>query len=233
MEKISFCLTNFNRVEFLFRSFAQIIDDERIGEIIISDDASLLEIFERVKKGVEQLNNPKIKLFRNQYNQGVYMNKMLSVQLASNEYCVVADSDNIYGEDFLDRIYEKVWNKDVIFSPVLARPVFNFTHFSGITISKENIKECMTMPKSETITNLMNFFVNRNSYLEVFDDKHEPWGSDSIYFFYLWIKSGRKFYCMPNLQYTHEVHPGSNYVAHAKISEPMVFALVEKLKQLQ
>jgi len=40
MNKISLCITTFNRFAYLFKSFEQVIDDDRIGEVIIVDDHS-------------------------------------------------------------------------------------------------------------------------------------------------------------------------------------------------
>jgi glycosyltransferase involved in cell wall biosynthesis len=45
MRKISLCLTNYNRKELLMESFAHVLNDERISEIIISDDHSDEDIY--------------------------------------------------------------------------------------------------------------------------------------------------------------------------------------------
>jgi len=231
--KITFAVTNYNRYEMLFRSFSKILDDDRVGEICIVDDNSHPEVWSKLSDRVDSTNHPKIKMYRNHENLGVYRNKHRAVSLSSFEWVLVADSDNIYGVDYLDRVFEKIWDKDVIFNPVYALPVFKFDEFSGIMLTKENVASYSNLRWFETGLNLMNYFCNRDSYLEVWDASHEPIGSDSIYQNYNWLRSGKKIYFMPNLTYEHTVHSGSHYVQNAAVSTPMVFDVVEKLKLLK
>jgi glycosyltransferase involved in cell wall biosynthesis len=41
MRTISICIPTYNRVEMLFESFAKVIDNDNISEIVIVDDASI------------------------------------------------------------------------------------------------------------------------------------------------------------------------------------------------
>jgi hypothetical protein len=86
--------------------------------------------------------------------------------------------------------------------------------------------------------NAMNFFVNRDEYLRVFDTtKEEPWTADSIYFNYLWLKAGNKIYVTPGMQYDHRVndHAGqepSHYSTHNRKTGNFYNEVVQKLKEL-
>ena len=48
--KISICLTNYNRESMLHEAIAQVIDDDRIDDIVISDDCSEYNLYGRVKQ---------------------------------------------------------------------------------------------------------------------------------------------------------------------------------------
>lgn len=223
-------------MEWVLRSFEQVLYDPRVSEIVISDDASDPEIYRQLENAVGGMD--KVKLFRNERNMGVYVNKKISVELATNEYACVWDSDNIYGIDYIDKLfqYQYMWDENILYSPDFAKPIFDFTQYSGWTFSKENISKFVSnptnYPKLETLLNLMNFFVNRKSFLDCWDGGHEPIGSDSIYQNFNWLKSGRKIVVLGGLEYEHVIHDGSHYRNNAIVSTPMVYDVVEKLKRL-
>ena len=231
MEKISFCLTNYNRSGLLIKSFAQILGDERIGEIIISDDHSDIGVYQHL---VDYFKfNPKVKFFRNYNRVGVYENKMQSVKNASFKWCVVADSDNEYDANFIDKIYEQNWHENTILQPYFLKPVFDYRRYSGITITKHNVWSFIGKPLFDCLLNSMNFFINREQYLKVWEPRENILGADSIYFNYLWFKSGNKMLVVPGLEYNHLVHEGSNYKAYEKESAPQAKEIEKLLKQMR
>ena len=65
--KITISLPTWNRDDLLFQSFEKVYNDERVSEIIISDDASDKEIFESVFAKSKLLQ--KVKLYKNFTNQ--------------------------------------------------------------------------------------------------------------------------------------------------------------------
>ena len=71
MQKISLCITTYNRNAYLFKSFEQVINDDRIGEVVIVDDCSELGLYQHIAERCKY--NPKIKLFRNESNLGVFL----------------------------------------------------------------------------------------------------------------------------------------------------------------
>jgi len=209
---ISLCITSWNRDSLTFDCFRQVLNDERVSEIVIVDDHSDERIYNNLVFMCNGLD--KVKIYRNETNLGCYHNKRRSVELASNKWVIVFDSDNTMTKEYLDAIPE-VWVESNIYQPEFARPHFDFTKFAGSVISKEFVKGYMRQKHFTTMLNAMNFFINREKYLEVFDtSKSEPWTADSIYFNYLWLKAGYKIYVVPNLQYDHLVHNGSHYKAN-------------------
>ena len=78
---ISVSITHYNISHFLENALKIIKDDERISEIIITDDCSNLQEYQNAKEIVGTINNPKIKLIRNDVNLGNYMNKLKSLKI--------------------------------------------------------------------------------------------------------------------------------------------------------
>lgn len=195
-----------------FDSFRNVLYNDIISEIVIVDDCSDERIYSNLAFMVNGLN--KVKLYRNDRNLGCYYNKRRVVELASNEWVILFDSDNIIGPDYISSISGKELNRNYIYQPEYARPHFDFRKFSGSLISKDFIKGYMSQKSFSTMLNAMNFLINRDEFLKIPVRDSEPWTADSIYFNYLWLKSGNKIYVTPGMQYDHLVHNGSHYKAN-------------------
>lgn len=224
----------------LFESFAQVLDDDRISEIIISDDCSDYSIYLNIRARIQ--NMPKVKLSRTDTNMGCYRNKRRAVSLSSNEFVIIGDSDNIFGKDYVDAIFnikEKIgeWPKHTIYQPIFAKPHFDFRFFSGLLISKSLAGIIANGSQGETFCtalNAMNYFVNRDEYLKVWDaDMNEPWTADSIYQNMRWFEAGNSIYFCPGLEYEHRVHEGSHYKEHHRKTGNLYNEVVNKLKAMR
>lgn len=211
---ITIALTNWNRDSMTFEAFRSVLKDDRISEVVIVDDCSDERIYNNLSFMVNGID--KVKLYRNEKNLGCYHNKRRAVELASNEWVILLDSDNTIKKEYLDALTGgHYWSSKTVFQPEWAKPHFDFRHFSGDIITINNVKKFLDKPHFTTMLNAMNFFVNREEYLKVFDQaKEEPWTADSIYFNYLWLKAGNSIYVTPGMQYDHLVHDGSHYKAN-------------------
>lgn len=235
MKTISLCLTNWNRNELLLESFAQVLDDDRISEIIISDDCSELPNYDLLGKSLIQW--PKVKLFRNKDTVGCYRNKARAISLASNEYVIIFDSDNVIDKSYIDALYKVEWNPDIILQPEYAKPAFNFTPWSGMTIDKDNVADLFNTSNAakgqfDCLLNVMNYFVHRDTYLKVWEDCPEPFAADTILQNYNWFNSGRKMFVVPGMQYYHRLHTGSHFIAHEKKSRELHKEVADKIKMM-
>lgn len=206
---ITLSITSWNRDSMTFDAFRQVVNDERITEIVIVDDCSDERIYNNLVfmcNGIE-----KVKIFRNEKNLGCYHNKRRAVELATNPFVILFDSDNILTTKYLDAIPNTLSSK-TIYQPEFARPHFNFTKYSNHYFDRTIAKNYCVQDTFTTMLNAMNFLVNREEFLKVFDTtKDEPWTADSIYFNYLWLKEGNCIYVTPGMQYDHLVHNGSHY----------------------
>jgi glycosyltransferase involved in cell wall biosynthesis len=225
IQMISLCITTYNRTDLLFESFAQVLDDPRISEIVIVDDHSDSNIFETVCKRIEDLsreyNTSKIFIYRNDANLDCYRNKRETVSKATNNWVIVWDSDNIMTKAYVDKLYGSkdpygTWRESHIYHPYFAMPYFDFRKFSQLNISRHNIAHYMGDPAFETMLNAMNYFVNRGEYLRVWDGSVDPVTSDSLYQNYRWLEAGNSIYVVRGMEYEHRVHDGSHYKNNVK-----------------
>ena len=207
--KISICIPTFNRVDMTIGCFIDVLGDERVSEIVIVDDCSDLKYYTELKNICDNLG--KIKLYRNLQNRDCYVNKMTALSFATNDWCCLWDSDNVFTKDYIDILFRLEWNKNTIYTPSFAQPHFNFRDYEGLVFSKENIAQYINKPMFEVCLNAANYFVNRFEYLSVWDADTDPVTSDSIYQMYNWLKNGGMLYIVPNLTYHHRVHDGSHY----------------------
>lgn len=233
--KISLCVTTYNRTDLLFECFEQVLTDERITEIIVVDDFSTPDVYKKIQD--KYWKHPKVRLYRNGRNLGVYHNKKRAVELANNRTIIVFDSDNVITPNYLNVVEHLVdgamaQTDGCILAPEFAKPHFNYISFSNRIINSSSVKNFIKEKNFDCLMNTMNFVINKSDYLKAFIDSVEPIGSDSISMNYNLLKNGCRIYVVPNLHYEHRVHPGSHYQQNAKASEPMCKAVMDKIAQL-
>lgn len=231
---LSLCITNFNRFDLLKESYAQVIDDPRISEIIIVDDCSTEP---GIKEKVNSLAGGKVKVFHQAKNRGMSMNKRDAIAYASNPWVIIFDSDNIICPDYLDAFYELVINGDAfnefgkiatierfIFCPDFAKPNFDYRDFkcgnggigirSGIYGARESAHEIKN-DSFNCLLNTCNYIVNRDFYLKTYQHNPSHIASDTIWHNYNHLKTGGLFVVVPGMQYEHRVHSGSGFLQGA------------------
>jgi glycosyltransferase involved in cell wall biosynthesis len=231
---ISLCLTTYNRTDLLFESFQQVIDDDRISEIVIVDDHSPMEVFNTIHEHTKDI--PKVKLYRNEKNLDCYRNKREAVSKATNEWVIIFDSDNIMTKGYVDRVSSLDWvgHKGVVYQPSFSKPHFDFRRYEAQVVNRSYVAYLMNDGTFQTMLNAMNYFVNRDEYLRVWDGSVDPVTSDSIFQNYNWLKAGNSIYVVPGLEYEHRVHNGSHYQNNVKRT-PRGFhdSIIQKLKELR
>lgn len=224
--------TSYNRTDLLYRAVEPFLSDDRVSEIVISDDASNENIFAEVRS--KYFLHSKVQIYRNEDNLDCYRNKRQAVKHSTSDWVAILDSDNIFGKDFIDVIFsQKPWNHSWAYAPEFAKPHFDFRALTGTAISKANIASILPNGHCGTMLNAMNYFVNREEYLRVWDKSVDPVTSDSLFQNYNWLKGGNTIYVTPGLQYEHLVHDGSHYKQNNRRT-PSGFhdELLDKLKRL-
>ena len=230
--KISICIPTYQRFEMLFEAFAKVYDDPRVDEIVIVDDTSELDIFEKIRE--RSFAMEKIKLYRNANNRDCYLNKYTSLSFAQNDWCILLDSDNIIDVDYLDKIFGfDEWDEKTSYMPSFAKPLFNYSALSGYTLCKENMYEMIRLHMADTMLNCCNYFVNRHEYMKVWQPDINPHTADSILQNYNWFMAGNKMLVVPGLEYFHRVHPGSHYQNNNHLTGNLYNEILEKLKAMK
>lgn len=213
------------------QSFAQVYNDDRVSEVVIVDDASSEESYNRLKSITNTMS--KVKLFRNETNIDCYRNKAAAIGKATNEFVAIIDSDNEISTEYLDNIYLYEWRKDIILQPSFAAPHFNFTPFSSLYVTKKNVAENIDKHRMfTTMLNAMNYFVNRDEFLRVWKGDVNPHTADSIYQALNWLEEGNQIYVVPGLTYLHRVHDGSHYQNNKHKTGNFYNEVEQKIRQL-
>ena len=232
MRTISVAIPTYNRFEMVVEAVSWVMDDPRITEIVICDDASTDDSFEKL--GVWAAANPKVKLFRNEKNLDCYANKAQALRHATNDWVVLFDSDNIMGKLYLEAL-EKVsrWYDDCSYLPVFAEPYFDYREFEGQVINKSCVARYMTNSTFCCALNTANYLVHRQTYLSVWDPDVNPHTSDSIYMNYRLLEAGKCLLFVPGLSYVHRIHPQSHYVLNCYKTGGFAGEVERKLRALK
>lgn len=232
MRKISVCIPTYNRVKMLFESFEKIYQDERVNEIIIVDDDSDIKVFEDIRERSFSLG--KIKLYRNASNRDCYENKYTALSFASNDWCVILDSDNVIDQNYLDAIFKLDWDPKTAYMPAFAEPHFDYRSMSGLVLNSANVADCLSKySMCNTMLNCMNYFVNRHEYIKVWQPDIKPYTADSILQNYNWFAAGNEMLVVPGLSYFHRVHDGSHYKQNVHKTGSLYNEVLQKLKKLK
>lgn len=228
----SLCITTYNRFEMTLESFAMVLDDPRISEIVIVDDCSEMKYYDMLAAATIDMG--KVRLIRNEKNLGMSLNKKKAVELAKNEWCILLDSDNVIRPDYIDALTERTGNLNpkVIYCPDFAKTKFDYTKFGGTYIDKSSVRHFVTLPMAEPALNTCNYVVNRAEYLCIYQHNPAMKGTDTIWFNYLWLSAGNSFYVVPGMQYDHRIHDGSGFLADCDYNMKMAKDIKELIKQL-
>jgi len=212
---LTLAITTYNRYEMLLESFANVIDDPRIDEILIMDDASESKYWDKIKE-LPNFNH-KIKVVRQLSNRGMSVNKKDAVYHSKNEWVILFDSDNVVGKDYLDAFfYHFDYDKEEIYCPEFAKPSFDYRKLRRFTIDSYQASHMInTDNEVNMLLNTCNYVVNRDYYLNIWQENKEMKGSDTIWFAYLWLKAGYNFWVVPDMHYFHRVHDGSGFMQDA------------------
>lgn len=232
IKQISLAIPTHCRYTLLLESFRRVLDDDRIREVVISDDCSPDGSFEKIVALF--CEHPKIRIFRNKENMDCYANKRQAVERATSEWVILFDDDNILDRDYLDRLYSfPIWTPSMIYAPDWAKPHFNYQAFAGMVISRRNVARMMLQPHFKTALNTCNYFVHRQSFLDVWDGSVNPHTSDSLYQCFNWLRAGKQIMIVAGLQYFHRVHEGSHYKHNWRKTGNFAKQLEQRLRQLR
>lgn len=256
MNKIAIAIPYYNRSEFILETIQNIVNDDRVEEIIINDDCSDINDFNDMN--IALANIPKIKIYRNEKNLGSYLNKVETIRKCTSEWVFLLDSDNFLYADSLDALYAIGWNKETVYYPAGVFINGKNSPYNSINgnlghdrfcgdkdIYFEDVQDiCSKDMGFGGLLNAGNCFANRDKYLQVCDSFKDvlerndlkPWASDGIFFNYIWLINGFSMKVVLGLNYHHRVHSKSSWGQTAyestHISNILMDAFLTKNKNL-
>jgi len=221
--KFSLAIPTFNRPDLTMESFAKVLSNECIDEIVILDDCSTIENYSKLFESIiydTGLDVRKIKIYRNSSNLGPLRNKYEVVKKCNNEYVILLDSDNIIDENYVKCFGQlHFFDKNVLYCPeklmsLDGKVQWDYSEFCHLDIDHTNAKNYLDVGSFEACLNTGNYLVNRAMYLQVYEsyDKDNLLSyNDAMYFSCLWLLYGNMIKIVPGLYYTHRLHSGSWY----------------------
>ena len=245
---ISLAIPTYNRPEMTLESFAKVLDNPLISEIVIVDDHSEFSNYVKLWNAVQALNSDKIFLLRNATNLKPLRNKYEAVKSCGNEWVILLDSDNIIDNEYVN-VLGKIGDldKNTLYCPeklinLRGQTIWDYSEFQygdysevQYDINKIAAVRNVNNGNFQTFLNTGNYFLNRNEYLRVHesnDISKELSINDAMYFSYLWLKAGNNMGIIPGLNYIHRVHKGSWYKNNQKECGRATDEIIKLIKQL-
>lgn len=208
------------------------VQHPQVTEIVVVDDAS--PDFTKLKKMVVDV--PKLKLFQNEKNLGVFGNKLSAVAHCSGEWVINSDSDNIFDEEAISKVLSCDLDPMTWYCPSFAKPVFDYRKLVGRYNSANIAKLVNAGGMADCLMNTGNQTVHRDSYMAVFGQyfneradlllpnylgipeakrKTSHWrdvfnACDSLVFNSIWINGGGTLDVVQGFEYDHYWTSGSD-----------------------
>jgi glycosyltransferase involved in cell wall biosynthesis len=241
MTKISLCITTKNRFDkFLSKSldsYIELVKSGVIDEIVVCDENG--NDFQKINEKYSALIDGgfKLRVFKNNQQLGVFLNKLKVCKMANNDCIALIDSDNVVDETYFRTVKEYMDKTTLpeyyILSPCFGRPHdgMDYRKYKGEVIRKYTVREYVVLPKDDSavwdiplmwnicfisLLNMGNYVLSKNIVHKV---THDPnllkriSGCDVMYFNYLVFRqipdNEFQFHVVDGLEYDHSVHDGS------------------------
>lgn len=226
---------------------------EAIEEIVVVDDGS--PDYEQLAELLD--GQPKVILYRNRTNRGVFGNKLEAIARATNDWVITCDSDNVMGADFLDWIVRTDRRPDTWYCPSFARPDFDYRALVGDR-DIASITHVASHPMFRCCMNTGNQTVHRGAFMDVFGQYRDKradimmpnwlglvphvreehhWrlvfdACDSFIFNLTWLMAGNRMCIGEGLEYQHyrTSDPESNYARAPASKSQLEAKLFETLQ---
>ncbi len=213
--RISVAIPHYNYGSKIHQALKNIWNDERIDDIVIVDDYSSESSFSSLKRNCEYFCR-KIRLFRQERNRGGLATKLEAVSRCRNRWVILLDADNTLFPCYTDALFRLAeWSPDTIYCSDRPFPFLDFTDLGGRILDFDAV---CTLVKEERLPfaflNDGNYFVNRDTYLDIMDEliRCQVYASDVLFTNYVWLSNGNKLHIVKNVRYYHRVQPKSYWI---------------------
>lgn len=233
----SVAIPHWNRADAIHRPLWNIINNEIVQEIIIVDDGSSTQQFEKLQKNILRYDSRKVvKLYRREENKGAQFTKIECVEKTKGDWVVLLDSDNTLFHSYLNAVtLLKHWDANAIYCSDWAFPNFCFHLFAGQEI---NFQRACHLAQERVLQKISlfndgNYFFHKKTYLEHFSmfKKIHYDAADVMLMNYYWLSQKKVLKVMRRATYMHRIDPSSFWLSTQQESQDHAKKLFERLEK--
>jgi len=232
--KISVVTPFYNTGDYANSLIDYVLADERIDEMVIVDDCSKREEYERLLEVAG--NQSKIRIYRNEENLGEFKNRIKATKLTKNNWVIFLDGDNSLTKEYVDAICNNpIWRENVIYCPTfgLNRKI-DYRMFSGDYIGLNNVESYLDGEHSYHFNMFLgtgNYFMNKKAYLKtaipIREIDKRQYGD--YYFSVEWMKNNLMFF-VPEMSYIHRLRPNSEWMENKHFIQRKYHKVMENFR---
>tara|TARA_B100002019_G_scaffold183521_1_gene158384 strand:- start:1991 stop:2734 length:744 start_codon:yes stop_codon:yes gene_type:complete len=223
MNEISLAIPCYNTSKYFEEATKLAIESDLVKEIVVSDDCSTDDEWQKLNSIIKNLGSAKIKLFRNEKNLGGFRNKYNVVKHCTSDWVYLLDSDNHPTEDTLRSIASiENPNPNYCYLPQTLmmykddgytdQITYNFK-YSEIGIDEAQDALIKKTKYIDWMLNTGNFVFNRELYLSrlrsAYNNPEEPCYACSVAFSYHWMARGGVYKVVEGMKYYHRLRNDS------------------------
>jgi glycosyltransferase involved in cell wall biosynthesis len=108
---IAICIYTYQQFEKLLESFKEVVDDNRVAEIVICDDFSEQKTIWKIEDWLQFDAPEKIRLCQNTKHIGEDLSKHTLAVMADSEYIVLMNAEERIRATSIDMIFETQWEE--------------------------------------------------------------------------------------------------------------------------
>jgi glycosyltransferase involved in cell wall biosynthesis len=221
--KISVAIPHYNNAKMIHTSWFNLLNDDRVSEVIILDDGSNEQELDQVIRKVKPFKK-KIKLFKRSENWGALATKLQVIGLCKEEWVVLLDGDNTYFKETLDSIFTiEDWKKDTVYCTEFAYPHFDFKNMFQKNALDLNLVKTLDYSNKRYFTffNDGNYFLPKKDFLQILDPTMNfiVKASEVSFMNAIWLHAGNTIQIIQNSKYLHRIHAKSTFINNMEHSK--------------
>lgn len=234
--KISIAIPHYNRAALIHRPLWNIVNDERVEEIVIVDDGSSQEEFELLQNNVARYDQRKVvALYRREKNKGTQFTKMECVEKTMGPWLILLDSDNTLFRGYLEAVTSlPVLEEQTIYCPEKALPYFRFSKFLNLKMDFELVYQLTQsgVLKRSSFLNDGNYFFNKEAYRAHFLKLNQMKSdvADVMVANYYWLSHKKTLAVLKGASYLHRIDASSFWVRTSQESKARVIEIFKRLE---
>lgn len=162
--------------------------------------------------------------------------KRLAVEQCSNDVVLLLDSDDVFSNEFFDRITEVIdagLDEKILYCPSIADP-YNFIEFDKEDITHKTVRAKIDKGNFTAFMLCGNYLFNKAFYLSITNCvEEEVYAADCMYIKYIWLKNQGALRLVPGLQYKHTLSRDGYFASNSSQSWAMTDTLKRRILEIR